>query len=213
MRPPLCCGRREEVHSSGRLPCTLPAKTGCRRANRDPLRQVLRFCACEYWKVLIAGLYGDTPMGVKGCWEVFQFLQVLDNRGRREDQVPSGYTRLFGIEALGNLMSRIQGAVTASGNELEKLIMERVKKIDDLDRFLTKRLHSQEPGVWVARKIQIKRSRVLHPQYEPDLLSISLRSAAALLLYHRGRRRRSIRHEEGCLGVCQPAPLQQRHFP
>ena len=59
-------------------------------------------------------------------------------KGRREGQSSSGYTRLFGIPDLGDLMSRIQATVIAAGNELENLIRERVTRIDDLDSFLTK---------------------------------------------------------------------------
>lgn len=94
-------------------------------------------------------------------------------KGRREAQSPSGYTRLFGISALGNLMSRIQGAVISSGNELEKLIWERVSQIENLDDFLDKTLQDGEDKVFVAKKSQIKKSKKVHSKYEPDFLGFN----------------------------------------
>ena len=94
-------------------------------------------------------------------------------KGRRKDQSPSGYTRLFGIPALGQLMSRIQGAVISSGTELEDLIWERVNQITDLDEFLDRTLQDGEDKVFVARKQQVKHSKKIHSQYEPDFLGFN----------------------------------------
>ncbi len=94
-------------------------------------------------------------------------------KGRRPGQAPSGYTRLFGDEGLGNLMSRVQGTVIASGTELEHQIMARVKPIGDLDAFIADK-HSSEPGVWVATKKQVKNSKIIHSKYEPDFLAFRL---------------------------------------
>ena len=92
-------------------------------------------------------------------------------KGRREGQSPSGYTRLFGIPELGNLMSRIQAAVISAGNELESLIWERVTQIDDLDHFLRTTLHSDEDKIYIARKNKIKESKNISSAYEPDFLA------------------------------------------
>lgn len=94
-------------------------------------------------------------------------------KGRRAEQSPSGYTRLFGVPALGNLMSRIQGAVISSGNELEKLIWERVNQIEDLDNFLEATLQGGENKVFVASKQQIKKSKKIHSRYEPDFVGFN----------------------------------------
>ena len=95
-------------------------------------------------------------------------------KGRREGQSPSGYTRLFGIAALGNLMSRVQGAVIASGNELESMIWERVANpIPDLDKFLVEMLHNDEDKVYVATKKQIKKSTSINSKYEPDFIAFN----------------------------------------
>src|SRR5215471_3397080 len=92
-------------------------------------------------------------------------------KGRRANQSPSSYTRLFGVPALGNLMSRIQAAVISSGSELEQLIWDRVVQIDDLDHFLKTTLHSEEDRVFVTRKQQIKICKTIRSEYEPDFLA------------------------------------------
>jgi len=99
---------------------------------------------------------------------------IRDAKGRRKNQTPSGYTRLFGIPALGSLMSRVQGTVISAGTELEKLIYEQSKKITDLDTFINTNLHSKEVGIWVANKHQVKNSKIINSQYEPDFLAFDL---------------------------------------
>jgi hypothetical protein len=99
-------------------------------------------------------------------------MALIENaKGRRADQSPSGYTRLFGVPALGNLISRIQAAVISSGSELEQLIWDRVVQIDDLDHFLKTTLHSEEDRVFVARRQQIKTCKIIRSEYEPDFLA------------------------------------------
>ena len=79
------------------------------------------------------------------------------------------YQRLFGIAALGDLISRVQSAVISSGTELERLILSRVKQIDDLDEFL--KLEIMLDGVLIASKKQIKKSKALaSASAEPDFL-------------------------------------------
>jgi hypothetical protein len=102
-------------------------------------------------------------------------MALIENaKGRRKNQSPSGYTRLFGIPELGQLMSRVQGTVISAGTELEKLIYERATKIPDLDEFLVKTLHTQEAGIWVASKKQVKKSKSIHSKYEPDFIAFDL---------------------------------------
>ena len=99
--------------------------------------------------------------------------KIRDAKGRRENQSPSGYTRLFGNIALGNLLSKVQAAVISSGNELERLILERCKKISDFDNFVTD-LDNRSPGIFVATKKQIKKSKKVETRFEPDLLAFDL---------------------------------------
>lgn len=102
-------------------------------------------------------------------------MALIENaQGRRPNQTPSGYTRLFGLPALGNLISKVQGASISAGTELEKLIYDRVTKIPDLDTFIDETLHEKQPGIWVASKQQVKQSRAINSRYEPDFLAFDL---------------------------------------
>lgn len=98
---------------------------------------------------------------------------IKNAKGRRANQAPSGYSRVFGIQELGNLMSRVQGTVISAGNELEKLILDRCKTIDNLDIFVSN-LSSREPGIFVATKKQVKQSKSINSRYEPDFLAFDL---------------------------------------
>lgn len=107
---------------------------------------------------------------------------IQNAKGRRESQSPSGYTRLFGIEELGNLISRLQSAVISSGTELEKLIWERVQQIDDIDQFIRETQNSHKKGIWVAIKKQIKKSKIISSRYEPDFLVFDLDSRTCYII-------------------------------
>ena len=93
-------------------------------------------------------------------------------KGRRKDQTPSGYTRLFGIQDLGILISRIQATVISSGTELEKLIWDRVNQIKNLDEFVANTMYKPMENIWVARKEEIKRSKIVVSKYNPDFIAI-----------------------------------------
>lgn len=51
-------------------------------------------------------------------------------RGGIPKESSDGYTRVFGNEALGELMSKIQGTVISTGSELERLIQKYTKQAD-----------------------------------------------------------------------------------
>ncbi len=79
------------------------------------------------------------------------------------------YIRLFGDPDLGRLISRVHGAVIASGSELEKMISTRVKTIDDLDTFLCQEIMPE--GVFLATKKMVKKCRAFtHRNSEPDFV-------------------------------------------
>ena len=79
------------------------------------------------------------------------------------------YDRLFGIPELGLLISRIQSSVISSGSELERLIIDKVQHIDDLDRFLEQEI--MQEGVFIAPKKQVKKCKTLDSiSAEPDFL-------------------------------------------
>ena len=91
-------------------------------------------------------------------------------------ETSGGYDRLFGIPALGKLISRIQSTVISSGTELERMILKRVQKIDDLDKFLE--LEIMRDGVWIATKRQIKQCKSIDcPGSEPDFLIFKRRQS------------------------------------
>ncbi len=102
-------------------------------------------------------------------------------KGRGEDQSPSGYTRVVGDPQLGLLLSRVQSTVISAGTELERMIAERANRIDDFDSFITD-LESREPGIFVATKQQVKKSRIIHTTPEPDLLAFDLRKRVCYVL-------------------------------
>lgn len=90
-------------------------------------------------------------------------------RDRITKESSGGYARLFGNDALGELMSKVQGTVISAGSELEKLITERVETIDDLDAFLHKDVMSD--GVLLAQKNRIKKCKELDSEgSEPDFM-------------------------------------------
>ena len=99
--------------------------------------------------------------------------KIRDAQGRRKDQSPSGYSRLFGDNDLGNLLSRVQGAVISAGSELERLILERCQKISNFDKFVTD-LDDKTPGIFVGKKSQIKNSKIIKSEFEPDLMAFDL---------------------------------------
>ena len=86
-----------------------------------------------------------------------------------------GYERLFGIADLGKLISRVQSAVISSGSELERIIIHRVNKIKDLDKFLKQDI--MQDGVFIAPKHQVKKCKTLQfPEGEPDFLVFKRRN-------------------------------------
>lgn len=92
---------------------------------------------------------------------------------RIEDANPrdrsGSYDRLFGIPALGRLISKVQSAVISSGTGLEKMIADRVMPIKDIDAFLKSDV--MQEGVFVARKGAIRNSKVLERSGpEPDFI-------------------------------------------
>ena len=91
---------------------------------------------------------------------------IKNARGRSQG---SGYSRLFGDDELGHLTSRLHSAVISSGTELERMIQERVKIIEDLDRFLEQEI--MPDGVLVAHKKKVKKCKTLDfAGTEPDFL-------------------------------------------
>jgi hypothetical protein len=99
-------------------------------------------------------------------------VALIRNRQGRTD---GGYTRLFGDSQLGGLISRVQSAVISSGNELEKLIIERAPVIGEVDRFLQQDIYPE--GVFVATKGAIKKCKTVDTvSAEPDFVVFERRA-------------------------------------
>lgn len=80
-----------------------------------------------------------------------------------------GYQRLFGVQELGYLISKVHGAVISAGSELERIILEKVDNIENLDEFLVPEIMPE--GVFIAPKSQIKKCNQLDSlDAEPDFL-------------------------------------------
>ncbi len=93
-------------------------------------------------------------------------MALIRNFAGRED---GGYTRVVGDPLLGKLFSRVHSTVIASGNELEKLIQDRVKAIPDLDDFLAWTTYPEQ--VFLAPKKLIKKSTKINTDgAEPDFV-------------------------------------------
>lgn len=79
-------------------------------------------------------------------------MALIENSKIKESS--GGYDRVFSNRALGNLISRVHSTSISAGNELERLIMERVGKIENLDKFLKQ--EKMRNGVFIAPKKQVK---------------------------------------------------------
>ena len=91
---------------------------------------------------------------------------IKDAKGRAEG---SGYSRLFGDDEVGYLVSRVQSAVISSGTELERLVKSKVSIIEGLDDFLKQEI--MPDGVLVADKQKVRKCKTLDSAgSEPDFL-------------------------------------------
>ena len=79
------------------------------------------------------------------------------------------YARVLGVPELGALVSKIHSASIRNGNELERMIAERVEHVPDLDEFLTAEIMPE--GVLLATKKAIKTSATIDfGGAEPDFM-------------------------------------------
>lgn len=100
-------------------------------------------------------------------------MRIRNARGR--DDGNSGYTRVIGNEDLGKLMSKVQATVISNGTELERLIVARSNRIENIEMFIDNATDGIiEDGVYLCQKKTIKASTRYNVQgikgIEPDLL-------------------------------------------
>lgn len=79
------------------------------------------------------------------------------------------YARVLGVPELGALVSKIHSTSIRNGNQLERMVAERVEHVPDLDEFLTVEIMPE--GVWLATKRAIKASTMIDAGgAEPDFM-------------------------------------------
>ena len=94
-------------------------------------------------------------------------MLIKNSKLGRED---GGYSRLFGNKKLGALISRVHSTTISAGTELERMVQNRAKTLDDLEEFLLGKLPS---GTYLIPKKIIKKSS-LKTKQEPDFLIIKV---------------------------------------
>lgn len=93
-------------------------------------------------------------------------MALIEDRKGRDD---GGYTRLFGDPSLGQVLSRVQSAVIASGQELERFVIDNSSTLEDVDEFLG--MDVVPEGVFVAPKKALKGSKLInYADVEPDFV-------------------------------------------
>ena len=86
----------------------------------------------------------------------------------------SGYTRVIGNTQLGQLLSKVQATVIANGTELEKMIVERCKTIENIDDFIKSVTEGKiNSGTYLCTKKILKKTqnyKACIAHIEPDML-------------------------------------------
>lgn len=94
-------------------------------------------------------------------------------KGAQKRPIPKRVLTAIWQHRTWKLIEQSSGAVISAGSELEKLILERCKTIENFDKFITN-LDDRTPGIFVATKRQIKSSKLINTKFEPDLLAFDL---------------------------------------
>lgn len=98
--------------------------------------------------------------------------KISNAKGRKDGN--SGYMRVIGNEALGQLLSRVQATVISNGNELERIIAQQSNLIEDIDQFINDAERNKvENGTYLCLKRVFKKSTKYGKgveKIEPDML-------------------------------------------
>ena len=90
-------------------------------------------------------------------------------RGAKAANSTRSYARVLGVPELGGLISKIHSTSIRNGNQLERMVAERVEHVPDLDEFLTGDI--MPDGVFLATKQAIKASVTIDSGgAEPDFM-------------------------------------------
>jgi len=96
-------------------------------------------------------------------------------KGRRD----GGYSRLFGNDDLGALISQIHATSIRAGTELEHLIEQKANILKDIQAFLNNSLGN---GVYLITKKMMKKNSVLKGSKEPDFLIVKPKENRCLII-------------------------------
>lgn len=94
-------------------------------------------------------------------------------RNAKPKESSGGYERIFGDDAVGALMQKVQSTAISNGTELEKIIVhEAPEVIDNLDDWVEEyRLHGRYfRGTYLCSKKVIKKSTFAKKNHEPDMI-------------------------------------------
>ena len=102
--------------------------------------------------------------------------KIIETKAGRRD---GGYTRLFGNDDLGALLSQIHATSIRAGTELEKLIESMANVLEDVDSFISGTLQN---GTYLITKKVMKKHSVLKGSKEPDFLIIKITENECLII-------------------------------
>lgn len=92
--------------------------------------------------------------------------KIEEAKGRRDGN--SGYGRVLGNGALGDLISRVQATVISNGTELEKILASKCRQIEDIDAFIDDvTAAKKEDGTYICLKRVFKKSLKYAPKQSP----------------------------------------------
>lgn len=87
-------------------------------------------------------------------------VRIQDSRPKNSG---GGYTRVFGNEELGKLITKVHSALISSGTDLEKLINSILKSkgqlVENLDDFLSNNVTHYNEIIRVVSKQALKKSK------------------------------------------------------
>lgn len=103
-------------------------------------------------------------------------MKLINAKGRVDGN--SGYTRVMGDKALGSLLSKVQSTVISNGTELERIITSYANCVSNLDKFIDDVTNGEVVnGVYLCKKVVLKKSKHTIKNIEPDLLVFLVQKA------------------------------------
>lgn len=97
-------------------------------------------------------------------------------KDKKKSRKNGGYTRLFGNEELGSLISKTQGTVISSGTELEKKIWNNSNKEKIIEKkLLINYLNNPYDGEFLIKKKILKDSQLIKNK-SPDIIFLKVKN-------------------------------------